>query len=252
MPGGLTPAGPRGPRHGCALPVAQRHGAALGAGPWGRGRFGDPAPRRVSRQAAARQKNKVFIFQAAACAHRAPAGPRRRPPPGARRRRPRAGCSSQPGPPYPGARDPPKFLPATAASSHCGAGAGAGVGAVPARGPAGLRRLRLPPSPLRSLGLACAGCGRLRRCLRWGAHGPGSSPRHPQRGDPPHLQAVAPEVPPAALRREEGRAAGRRGSGVPGCPRGDLGEGGRGAVLGAGWHRGTGGVQGKRGGTVPK
>lgn len=148
-----------------------------------------------------------FIFQVAARAPTAPAGLRRHPPPRAHRRRPCAGCSSQPTPlDHPRGAGP--LLPAPVASCRRGAGAGAGVGAVPAHGPAVPHRLRLAGSSLPPAAVSGAGCDRLCCCSPAEAGGPGSSPCHPQWGHPPHLQAVAPEVPAAALWREEGRAAG--------------------------------------------
>lgn len=150
-----------------------------------------------------------FIFQVAARASTAPAGLCRHPP-RAHRRRPCAGCSSQPTPlDHPRGAGP--LLPALVASSRRSAGAGAGVGAVPAHDPAVPHRLRLAGSSLPPAAVSGAGCDRLCRRSPAGAGGTGSSPCHPQRGHPPHLQAVAPEVPAAALRREEGRAAGSLG-----------------------------------------
>lgn len=153
-----------------------------------------------------------FIFQVAARAPTAPAGLCCHPPPelidaGHVR-------AAHPSPPHrtiPGVRDP--FLPALVASSRRSAGAGSGVGAVPAHGPAVPHRLRLAGSSLPPAAVSGAGCDRLCRRSPAGAGGPGSSPCHSQRGHPPHLQAVAPEVPAAALWREEGRAAG-----CPGVP----------------------------------
>lgn len=139
------------------------------------------APRRGSRQALSHQKNKVYFPSGCMCTTSArgvatsspPGAPPRWPHTGPLLVQPRGAGTPLPSPaPHgqPRPREhPPTPLPAPGPVSVLSQSVAQGSAAA-------TLGEQLPPSPLRSLGLACAGSGRLCRCVRRVLPDPGSSP----------------------------------------------------------------------------
>lgn len=162
-------------------PAAQSSGRRRAGAVSGTPRAPHLAPRWGGRQAPAHQKNKVYFPSGCTCTTSArgavtPCPPQSASTPAARGPlpvQPRGAGTPLPGPalrgqPWPRER-PPTPLPAPGPVSVRSQPA-APVSVAAASGG------QLPPSPLQSLGLACAGSGRLCRCLRRVLPDPGSSP----------------------------------------------------------------------------